>query len=113
MADKPEAPPVTTPETPVTAAPPSGAPSPPTPPAPPPSTPAKAGAFKFTGTGPGGPFNIDGEGFGLTKGRVTIGGRDATVTRWTDTSIKGFVPPDLKPGPIEVTMDDKKVMARL
>jgi hypothetical protein len=40
---------------------------------------------------PGGPFNINGEGFG-TFGTLTIGGFAVKTTAWNDTRIKGMVP---------------------
>lgn len=48
-------------------------------------------AFTFAGVGRL-PFNIFGKGFGGTKGEVTIGGKKAEVTKWTDTKIKGKTP---------------------
>lgn len=120
MAEDPKAPtppatpPVETPATPVASpsvVPPSGAPL--TIHTPPPPPPVKAGPFKFTGSGPGGPFNIDGQGFGAAPGRVIVAGREVTLTRWKDTSIKGYIPSDMKPGPVEVTVNDQKITAVL
>jgi len=115
MADDPKASaPAETPATPAAStsvAPPSGAPL--TIPTPPPPSPVKAGPFKFTGSGPGGPFNIDGQGFGVTPGRVIVSGREVPLTRWKDTSIKGYIPMDMKPGSVEVTVNDQKITAVL
>ncbi len=46
---------------------------------------------------PGGPFNIEGSGFGdgtpsKPGGLVIIGGRVVPTTSWTDTTIKGQLP---------------------
>jgi hypothetical protein len=59
---------------------------------------------------PGGPFTIDGSGFGDAPGTVLVGGRALSVTRWNDRSIKGTLPPDIKDGDIVVqtTAGDKK-----
>lgn len=43
----------------------------------------------------GGPFNIDGEGFG-SSGTLTIGGQQIKTTRWNDKSIKGTLPKGVK-----------------
>lgn len=54
----------------------------------------------------GGPFNINGEGFG-TSGTLMISGRTIPTTRWNDVSIKGQLPDDLKPGPIVLKVAGK------
>lgn len=51
---------------------------------------------------PGGPFNIEGEGFG-TGGSVVIAGRTVEITRWNDRSVKGMLPADL-PATGDVTL---------
>lgn len=51
---------------------------------------------------PGGPFTIDGTGFGNAMGSVSISGRTVEITRWKDTSIKGMLPADLAPGDVVV-----------
>ncbi len=40
----------------------------------------------------GGPFTILGEGFGLEKGSLTIGGNSIRITSWADGRIKGELP---------------------
>lgn len=50
----------------------------------------------------GGPFSIDGDGFGSTQGKVSVGGSTLTITRWSDTSIKGTLPDDVDDGDIVV-----------
>lgn len=49
---------------------------------------------------PGGPFNIDGVGFGDGKGELRVGNRTIDVTRWNDKSIKGTLPADIGDGDI-------------
>lgn len=67
--------------------------------------------LKFSGK-PGGPFNIDGAGFG-TSGSVSIGGRQIPTTRWNDRSIKGSLPSDTPDGEVVVrTADGEKRIKR-
>ena len=51
---------------------------------------------------PGSVFSISGAGFGGSKGKLTIGGREVEITRWQDNSIKGLLPPAVK-GAVELT----------
>jgi hypothetical protein len=50
----------------------------------------------------GGPFNIEGKGYGTTAGTVIISGRVLPTTSWQDHVIKGMLPMDLPPGPVSV-----------
>jgi len=61
---------------------------------------------------PGGPFTINGQGFGNSSGQapwpgqVIIAGRAVPITSWRDGSIKGTLPPDLpEKGDVEVTIN--------
>lgn len=60
----------------------------------------------------GGPFTINGEGFGNSSGQqpwpgqVLVAGRSVPITSWRDHSIKGTLPPDLpQKGEVEVTIN--------
>lgn len=58
-------------------------------------------AVRFSGRA-GGPFNIDGAGFGNAGGTLLIGGQPVATSRWSDNSIKGTLPADAKEGPVEI-----------
>jgi len=49
----------------------------------------------------GGPFSIDGSGFG-GSGSVSISGRTLQTTRWRDDNIKGVLPADLEDGDVVI-----------
>lgn len=49
----------------------------------------------------GGPFSIDGSGFG-GSGSVSISGRQLQTTRWRDDNIKGVLPADIEAGDVVV-----------
>lgn len=63
----------------------------------------------------GGVFNINGSGFGdsdgkprfVPRGVVTLNGHPVEITRWNDTSIKGFLPDDATDGEVEIRVDGK------
>lgn len=73
---------------------------------------SKPSTFTFHGR-VGGPFSIEGVGFGTIPGLVILGNRPVLTTRWIDTSIKGMVPHDYKPGQIDVVVNGTKVTAIL
>ncbi len=73
-----------------------------------PAPPAKAGEVQFSGN-PGTVFGIDGQGFGEVRGIVLLNGASLPITRWKDTSIKGSMPSDAKPGAVEIRTPDNRV----
>ena len=82
------------------------------PPAANPSNPGHQATDKNTDSRPfmlvgraGGPFSIEGIGFG-TKGKLTIGGRVIPTTRWIDRSIKGMLPQDIDSGEIIIQTEE-------
>lgn len=71
--------------------------------------------FKVSGK-IGGPFSIDGTGFGSHPGILIVQDRTIPPGRWKDHSIKGILPPDLKTskdGTIDVTVNGTLVKAKL
>lgn len=58
---------------------------------------------EFSGT-LGGPFAMYGS-FGSVPGAVTLNGRLMTLTAWRERSIKGQIPADLQPGPVEIAIN--------
>lgn len=56
---------------------------------------------------PGGPFMIQGVDFGMVPGQIMVGDRMVEVTRWNNRSIKGTMPPDIKPGDVQVKVGEK------
>ncbi len=66
--------------------------------------------FRFSGRS-GGQFSIDGRGFGsdVRDGIIRIDERDIVATRWKDTSIKGVIPNDIKPGKHKITVNGTTV----
>lgn len=52
----------------------------------------------------GGPFNLHGVNLGMPS-LITIAGRPLNVSAWSDVRIKGTIPRDMKPGPVEVSVN--------
>lgn len=52
---------------------------------------------------PGGAFAIDGSGFGDAAGTIVVNGVLVPTTRWSDHTIRGTLPANVKPGNVSIT----------
>jgi hypothetical protein len=66
---------------------------------------AKPAGIRLAGV-PGGAFAVEGSGFGNETGTVMVGGVLVPTTRWSDHTIRGVLPANVKPGDLTVTTSD-------
>jgi photosystem II stability/assembly factor-like uncharacterized protein/subtilisin-like proprotein convertase family protein len=58
-------------------------------------------------------FSITGSGLGALRGSVTFGGeREASITQWTDISVKGTIPAEAATGPVTLRTADGRIATR-